>query len=95
MQYRIIHSRMTRLREKVGPADAMSKAASEGIVESAKALLDTLDKWSLKQSTVPQIKRIQVSHLVCIQCEADIPERRYSLSAHDCNIPPHRDLIHR
>ena len=55
---------MTRLREKGGPADAMSKAASEGIVESAKALLDTLDKWSLSQSAIPQIKRIQVSHLL-------------------------------
>jgi hypothetical protein len=63
VQYRIIHSRMTRLREKGGPADAMSKAVSEGIVESAKALLDTLEKWSLNQSTIPQIKRIQVSHL--------------------------------
>jgi len=62
VQYRIIHSRMTRLREKGGPADAMSKAASEGIVESAKTLLDTLDKWSSNQSTIPRIKRIQVSH---------------------------------
>jgi hypothetical protein len=53
---------MTRLREKGGPADAMAKAASEGIVESAKALLDTLDNWNLNQSAVPQIKRIQVSH---------------------------------
>jgi hypothetical protein len=64
VQYRIIHSRMTRLREKGGPADAMSKAASEGIVESAKALLDILEKWSLNQSTIPQIKRIQVSYLL-------------------------------
>jgi hypothetical protein len=64
VQYRIIHSRMTRLREKGGPADAMSKAASEGIAESAKALLDTLEKWSLNQSAIPQIKRIQVSHLI-------------------------------
>jgi hypothetical protein len=63
-QYRIIHSRMTRLREKGGPADALSKAASEGNVESAKALLDTLEKWSLNQTTIPQIKRIQVSHLL-------------------------------
>jgi hypothetical protein len=55
---------MTRLREKGGPADAMSKAASEGNVESAKALLDTLDKWSSNQSTIPRIKRIQVSHLL-------------------------------
>jgi len=54
---------MTRLREKGGPADALSKAASEGNIESAKALLDTLDKSSQNQSAIPQIKRIQVSHL--------------------------------
>ena len=54
---------MTRLREKGGPADALSKAASEGNIESAKALLDTLDKRSQNQSAIPQIKRIQVSHL--------------------------------
>lgn len=52
---------MTRLTEKGGPADAMAKAASEGTMESAKALLDKLNKWDLNRSTVTQIKRIQVS----------------------------------
>ena len=59
-KYRIIHSRLIRAREKGGPNDAMAKAASEGIVESAKALLAKLDKWSLDQPSVSQIKRIQV-----------------------------------
>jgi hypothetical protein len=67
---------MTRLREKGGPADAMAKAASEGIVESTKALLDTLDKWSLNQSAIPQIKRIQVSHpLTVLKSTAKLTSR--------------------
>lgn len=60
VQYRIIHSRMTGLKEKGGPADTMAKAASEGTMEAAKTLLDKLNKWDLR-STVTQIKRIQVS----------------------------------
>jgi hypothetical protein len=62
IQYRIIHSRMTRLREKGGPADAMAKAASEATVESANSLLNSLEDWAVRQSSIPQIKRIQVSH---------------------------------
>lgn len=52
---------MTRLKEKGGPADAMAKAASEATVESANSLLNSLEEWAVRQSSIPPIKRIQVS----------------------------------